>query len=326
MRAMAPFPPSSDADERALVLVQTAGHQLGRRYPLGKHTMILGRDPACDVPIEDRRVSRQHARIEPEDDGSLLLVDNGSSNGTFLNGEPIDQEHLDLGDRIGLGRGVQLTVAHFGPLVERTVGIRTATGRREGWRQAAERNMPLFETILELAATGSTDALEAIGTLAREGIRANERLLLAAARRPESPVSHRLGDLLEAVVDQLGDDVHVELVADPTVRGDENALVRAFADLARDGLAAGSVRFQVELEELDDRASRRRWLAPGPYARITLHDGTTTPIPRDLAAPAGHGGRDVSTPTGILRAHEGHLQIDVTATGTVSTVWLPIAD
>jgi ABC transport system ATP-binding/permease protein len=46
---------------------------------------VLGRDPRCDISIQDERVSWQHARIELSD-GLPLLSDLGSSNGTYLDG------------------------------------------------------------------------------------------------------------------------------------------------------------------------------------------------------------------------------------------------
>lgn len=55
---------------------------------LGGNALRLGRDAACDIVIVDRRVSRQHARIEKRRD-KFVLIDE-SANGTYVavNGEP----------------------------------------------------------------------------------------------------------------------------------------------------------------------------------------------------------------------------------------------
>jgi len=45
----------------------------------------LGRDPACDVSISDRQISRYHARLTPTPEG-VILEDMGSKNGTHHNG------------------------------------------------------------------------------------------------------------------------------------------------------------------------------------------------------------------------------------------------
>ncbi|MCO4769489.1 MAG: FHA domain-containing protein [Deltaproteobacteria bacterium] len=51
-------------------------------------TVIVGRDATADIVIDTPNVSRQHARIEVTDSG-YLVTDLGSTNGTWLNGEPV---------------------------------------------------------------------------------------------------------------------------------------------------------------------------------------------------------------------------------------------
>ncbi|MGO4328738.1 trypsin-like peptidase domain-containing protein [Cupriavidus sp. 2TAF22] len=73
--------------------------------------LILGRDPAATVAFDPQRddlVSRQHAAIEIRKEGPAryMLVDLGSSNGTFHNGHPVkDEAQLAPGDTIELGEG-----------------------------------------------------------------------------------------------------------------------------------------------------------------------------------------------------------------------------
>ncbi|HZU97717.1 MAG TPA: FHA domain-containing protein [Planctomycetota bacterium] len=52
----------------------------------GRARTTIGRAPGCDLVLRDSRVSRHHATIEPIEDHEWLLRDEGSSNGTFLNG------------------------------------------------------------------------------------------------------------------------------------------------------------------------------------------------------------------------------------------------
>lgn len=65
----------------------------GRRWPLDRDRLEIGRDPTCDIILPDRVVSRHHAVIERREEG-YVLSDIGSKNGTFVNGEPIDNGYL----------------------------------------------------------------------------------------------------------------------------------------------------------------------------------------------------------------------------------------
>ncbi len=69
------------------MLVAQEGVLHNQRWPLA-HTVVLGRDAACDIVIPDRQVSRYHARITPTKEG-MILEDLGSKNGTHCNGMPI---------------------------------------------------------------------------------------------------------------------------------------------------------------------------------------------------------------------------------------------
>jgi hypothetical protein len=63
---------------------------------------LIGRGPQCDMVISSPRVSREHAVITKEN-GSYVLKDLGSSNGTWLNGERLTRRELTNGDVIVLG-------------------------------------------------------------------------------------------------------------------------------------------------------------------------------------------------------------------------------
>jgi predicted component of type VI protein secretion system len=69
--------------------------------------ITLGREEGNVVQLNDERISRYHAKIQ-EDQGQIVLTDLDSTNGTRVNGEPVQLSILRIGDRIALGRSVLL--------------------------------------------------------------------------------------------------------------------------------------------------------------------------------------------------------------------------
>jgi hypothetical protein len=75
----------------------------GRRMVVGPSGATLGRSRQCDVVLSDPNVSRQHAELRPRG-GSWVLTDLGSTNGSRLNGHPVERsEVVRPGDEIELG-------------------------------------------------------------------------------------------------------------------------------------------------------------------------------------------------------------------------------
>jgi len=74
-----------------------------RTFELTSPVTMLGRGTDCDLRLVDPGVSRHHAELRVEDD-EVVLVDLGSTNGTFVNGEPVRRVALTDGTRVTLGR------------------------------------------------------------------------------------------------------------------------------------------------------------------------------------------------------------------------------
>ncbi len=73
-----------------------------RRLLLDGRPVVIGRDVACDVVLDDHRASRRHARIQARG-GYLVLSDLGSTNGTYIRSERISEVALGLGDSVVIG-------------------------------------------------------------------------------------------------------------------------------------------------------------------------------------------------------------------------------
>ncbi|MFO8073484.1 MAG: GGDEF domain-containing protein [Polyangia bacterium] len=92
----------TDTQKDALVLIYPAGPNIGRKYGLEGKTIVIGRDPASDIVVASDSVSRRHARITTEG-GRRLLTDMQSTNGTYVNEEPIIAQFIDQGDQVKIG-------------------------------------------------------------------------------------------------------------------------------------------------------------------------------------------------------------------------------
>jgi len=73
--------------------------------PLGTGVLHIGRGLSADLRLDEKSVSRRHAMLVHRPSGPRLL-DDRSSNGTFVNGRPVVQADLHDGDVLLLGRVV----------------------------------------------------------------------------------------------------------------------------------------------------------------------------------------------------------------------------
>ena len=79
-------------------VVLTHGHELLREVRLEKPLSIVGRDPGCDLVIDDITVSKRHVKFEYQD-GVLYVEDMDSTNGLKVNGHFARRQalqHLDV--------------------------------------------------------------------------------------------------------------------------------------------------------------------------------------------------------------------------------------
>ena len=91
------------AQGRPVLRVATAaGLRAGSAYDLSEGA-LLGRGDGADIRLEDAFASTRHARLVPQGD-VIVLEDLGSTNGTYLNGEPLrGPQPLHVGDQIKIG-------------------------------------------------------------------------------------------------------------------------------------------------------------------------------------------------------------------------------
>lgn len=107
------------------------------RYPGGAvHDIVIegsiavvGRDPSCDLVLNDPKSSRRHAVVESGPDG-LVIRDTGSANGISVNGKKTERSALKTGDVFRIG-DVEVTILdehEAGTLVMDELGLDSMSG------------------------------------------------------------------------------------------------------------------------------------------------------------------------------------------------------
>jgi diguanylate cyclase (GGDEF)-like protein len=180
-------------------LVVIAGAHLGEIFPV-EGEIIIGRELDANLRLaEDEGVSRRHARVTPVADGALL-TDLGSQNGTYVDGEKVQERVLKEGMKIRVG---QTTVLKF--------------ARYDGVEEAAQRQ--LLESALRDGLTRAFNRryfLERLGAEIRFAERHAQPLALLMLdidhfKQLNDAHGHLIGDdILRAVVGVLGDTLRAE--------------------------------------------------------------------------------------------------------------------
>jgi diguanylate cyclase (GGDEF)-like protein len=97
------------ANRPAAYLIMIRGGIPGTMLRVGTEDTTLGRSAENSFPLQDMTVSRRHATVRMDARGQVTLSDEGSTNGTFVNGRRLEAGHpttIEEGDRVQFGSGV----------------------------------------------------------------------------------------------------------------------------------------------------------------------------------------------------------------------------
>ncbi len=170
-----------------------------RTVPVESTSLVLGRAPECELPLDDTYVSQQHARIFAKD-GHWYVEDLGSTNGTSVN-----DQRLAAPARVATGRSHLAGHDRRGAAPMRIeVGVATDIGRvREGNEDSYLVEPPLYAVADgmgghkggEVASHLALDTIEELfhrdeGTLAQQVKQANRAVF---ERSQEDSAVHRHG-------------------------------------------------------------------------------------------------------------------------------------
>jgi two-component system, NtrC family, sensor kinase len=125
------------------------GPDKGRRFELPDAPALVGRE-SRQLPLLDNTVSRRHAELAPRD-GTWILRDLGSANGTYVNGVRVDRQYnLKVGDQIRVGRTLMVFGAQPGVSRTATANVSLA-GQEAGMDSSIMHAIPSNDDSIVLA-------------------------------------------------------------------------------------------------------------------------------------------------------------------------------
>jgi len=240
-------------------LILLSGPQAGRKFPVGAE-MTLGRGSQATLFLDDKRLSRVHARIFQGAVGQYGIEDLQSLNGTFVNGRRITSQGLVYGDKIQVG-SVSLLFTHDNPHDEQLAQVqkmevlgRIGAGIAHDFNNllgVAVASMDYLATLPAGRTMGDADVRECHEDVRAALKRAADLTmrLLGVARRggymmgriEVGVLATEVAELVRRVTNQS---VHIDckVVPDAQVIGDQGQIHQALMNLcinARDAMPSG---------------------------------------------------------------------------------------
>jgi hypothetical protein len=147
-----------------------SGKYQGGEYPLAEgQEIVIGRSSELDMVLVEEMVSRKHARIALSD-GTISIEDLGSTNGTFVNGEKVQQGTLREGDRVLIGTNILKVVAAPQDAEARANLKAMAVGRVSSKQQHGTRAEEAPRMSGNLEEIPLPDLLQLFGTSRKAGV------------------------------------------------------------------------------------------------------------------------------------------------------------
>src|SRR4051812_30771123 len=147
--------PSFSRQNRGGIFLVIKGPDRGESVRLTQGSVAFGSAPSCELVLTDKTVSRKHLVAELVGD-EVLMIDQGSTNGTFIGDSRFEKIAIGFGAEVKLGR----TVVKFLPdeeVVEPEPSPETAFGSIVG---ADTKMRQLFHLLKDVAATNATVLIE----------------------------------------------------------------------------------------------------------------------------------------------------------------------
>jgi diguanylate cyclase (GGDEF)-like protein len=244
--------PTAQAAGPSPYLLVISGPSFGEMYRIKGERTVLGRGERADVRLLDEGISRAHTAIE-RDAGKLVLVDLGSMNGTFCNGERIQRRELAEGDKISVGSATILKFTFQDKATERYQRQLFESALRDGLTGTFNRRY--FEDRLHTEMRFAARHAKTVGLLFVD---------IDHFKKINDSHGHQAGDfVLSAVAREMTATVRTEDVI-ARYGGEE------FAIICRETEPAG---LQVLAERLRAAVERKRFEHDGMVIPVTVSVG-----------------------------------------------------
>ena len=331
------------------------GDQVGRKYTIDD-SAVFGRSGDATILFDDPEVSRKHARVDRNRNGSYVLTDLGSRNGTCVGGVPIQNHVLSFGDKIQLGPNVILLFTRHDANEEQILQRQRleALGRLSAGIVHDFNNMlgamtsalDYLSALPPQTTLGTTETSECLADLRVAVVRASELTprLVAFARSEKqghsrvelTTVCQEIARLVMRTFDrsiQVRADIDDGLV----VVGDSAELHQVMMNLclnARDAMENGGTLVLTAKTVGPDRLTHLPVAATGPHVAIRIGDtgvGMTPDTKARIFEPffttkreRGGSGLGLATAWERVQVHGGCLDVEsALGEGTSFTVYLP---
>ncbi len=245
-------------------LVVISGPSFGEMYRIKSNRTMIGRSERADVRVLDDGISREHAAIE-RDGGKLVLVDLGSTNGTFCNGTKVPRHELNDGDKVSIGSTTILKLTFLDKVDE-------------------HYQKQLFQSALRDGLTGTFNRryfVDRLHTEIRFAVRHGKALCLLFVdidhfKKINDSYGHQAGDaVLSAVAHQMTATIRAEDVI-ARYGGEEFAII--CREMERDGAT-------VLAERLRSAVEKKKFEFDGKVIPVTVSVGAA--VDRKITDPQG---------------------------------------
>ncbi len=185
-----------------LIVVEGPSSLRGQRFALSPEETSIGRTKDSHVSILEQSVSRRHATLLSEN-GALVLVHLSRTNGTFVNGEPVDdRQRVFDGDQIQLADCVVLQLEAPGHRVP--MGVARARTLREAMEARVDLDERIEREFLRDGSFLDVDVVDSFGMKSAES--RSERVVVSFERFrafvTRTVTEHR-GDVLNCNGDEV---------------------------------------------------------------------------------------------------------------------------